>query len=362
MNCFRNLIAGVCAVIAATASATAAADEIEKFVATPVRVNDRFDKDTLKQYLTQGDVRWSMLKVSIPTGGMLAFQQLIEARFTLKLDVWPIEFDAQQQCVSQCRFMCGNGWEIVVVLQRVRQVGGIARQVAIAEIQRSGQESEPTVEQLAVSPVFGVPGDVENWTLGYNNGLVEVRCNGQLVVQGCGEAFSSWCNAVAFVQVSGKTELTQFSLQGRKAGYSPDQRRLYEETQRLRAQAEQALAEGDVKRAIQTEQQRFPLYERAFGKDELPAALSHQWIAEVADQLQRYAPAKRYFQQSADVFAKNLGDHHPQTLRARGWVGYEDAMLGNLDEGEAVLRPATEEYARICGLQDRGTRQLAYKT
>ena len=97
-----------------------AADEIEKFVAEPVNVNDRFDSNSLQRYLTKGDIRWSMLKVSVPTGGMFAYQQLIDAKFVLEFDVWPIEFDAQQQCVSQCRFVCANGWEIVVVLQRVR--------------------------------------------------------------------------------------------------------------------------------------------------------------------------------------------------------------------------------------------------
>ncbi len=337
---------------------TAHGKEIQKFDAKPVRIDDRFETDTLKDYQTTGEVRWSTLKLTIPAGGALVRQKVIEADFRCEVDVWPTKFDAQQQCVSQVRFIVSNGWELVIAIHRVKRDAQVARQVLVAEIQRSGQGSEPDVEQLKVSPGFTVSGDVERWSLRYNGGLIEVRCNDQVVALACGQAFTSWCHAVALTQVAGETEVTRFSLQGREAGYSNDQQKLYEQTISLRAQAEEALAAGDVKLAIRTEQQCIPIMEQAFGKDYVAIALTHQWIAEIADNLGRYAAAKRFFSQSADIFAKSLGESHPQTLRARGWVGYEDAMLGNLDQGEATLRPATQEYARIAGGRDAGTRQL----
>ena len=315
------------------------ADEIQKFDAKPVSIVDRFDVNSMNNYKTLGKVRWSTLKTTIPEGSALFRQNVIDANFQCEFDVWPTKFNDHQQCVSQIRFVCTNGWEIVTVISRQQSEGRIARQVAIAEIQRSGQGSEPMIEQLGASPVFSIPGDCEHWRLSYNNGLVEVRCNDQVVVLGCGEAFCSWCQLIGVAQASGESELSKFSLHGRLAGYSPDQQKIYDRTNQLRAEAEQALAEGDIKRALEKERQRIPLMEQAFGKDYVAIALTHQWMAEIADNMQRYEPAKRLFRQSADVFSKSLGEKHPQTLRT--WVGrLRRCFIGQLGRGRGSPPPS----------------------
>lgn len=332
--------------------------EIIRFQPKPIRIDDRFEVDTLKKYKVVGDVRWSTLKLVVPQGAAFTYQNTIDAEYKCEFDIWPVKFDAQQQCVSQFRFVMSNGWEHVIVIHRVRRGSQVARQVQVVAIQRSGQDAEPEIAQLRTSPVFVIDGDVERWSLKYNNGLIEIRCNDQVAATAHGQAFTSWCHVVALAQVAGDIELTRFALHARTTGYSRQQQELYKETNDLRAKAEAALANGDVDLAIRLEQQKIPVMERAFGKDFVAIALTHQWIAEVADDLKHYQAAREYFQQSADVFAKTLGEGHPQTLRARGQSCYADAMLGNVDRAEKSLRTIVAEHVRLAGDQDEASQQL----
>lgn len=332
--------------------------EINRFQPKPIQIDDRFDVDTLKNYKVVGDVRWSTLKLMVPQGAAFTYQNTIDAEYKCEFDIWPAKFDAQQQCVSQLRFVMSNGWEHVIVIHRVRRGSQVARQVQVVAIQRSGQDAEPDIAQLRTSPAFVIDGDVERWSLKYNNGLIEVRCNDQVAATAHGQAFTSWCHVVALAQVAGDVELTRFALRARTVGYTRQQQELYKETNDLRAKAEAALANGDVDLAIRLEQQKIPVMERAFGKDCVAIALTHQWIAEVADDLKHHQAARQYFQQSANLFARSLGESHPQTLRARGQSCYADAMMGNVDRAEKSLRTIVAEHVRLAGDQDGASQQL----
>jgi CHAT domain-containing protein len=339
--------------------AVSVGQEIEKFVGKPVSVSDRFETDTRANYRIVGDVQWSTLKLIVPAGASLLRAQTIEADFRAKFDIWTTKFDTQQQSVSRLTFALTNGGEVVVTIARERQAGRIARQAVVSEVQRSSQASEPDVEHLNASPVFSVSGDVEHWSITFKNGVVEVRCNDQLATMASAHTGTSWCTALAFSQLSGETEITLFSLQGREAGYSAAQRRIYEQTLALRAKAEEALAAGDLKLAVRTEQQRIPLMEKAFGKDHSSIALVHGWVADVAKGMGRHDAAKRFYGEAADVYAKSLGEDNPETLRMRVNMADASSELGQLDEAEAIARPAANEYLRIPGKPAAAKRQVA---
>ncbi|HEY3395774.1 MAG TPA: tetratricopeptide repeat protein, partial [Lacipirellulaceae bacterium] len=330
---------GLAAMLAILICAVAGGQEIEKFIAKPVDISDRFETDTRANYRVIGDVEWSTLKLIVPAKASLIHTQTIEADFHVKFDVWPTKFDAKEQCVSRVTFVLTNGGEVFVAVARERQGSRIARQVVVGESQRSSRASEPEVEHLNASPVFFVSGDVEHWAINYKNAEMEIRCNDQLVTTASAHIGTSWCVALAFSQLSGEAEITKFTLQGREAGYSPAQRKLYEETIALRTKAEEALAAGNVKLAIRTEQQRIPLMEKAFGKDHSSIGLVHDWVAGVAQRMGRHDAAKRYYGQAADVFAKSLGEDNPETLRMRVNMAAATAELGQLDEAEAIARP-----------------------
>jgi CHAT domain-containing protein len=349
---------GLAAMLGILVCAVSGGQEIEKFTAKPVDISDRFETDTRTNYRIIGDVEWSTLKLIVPAKASLVRAQTIEADFTAKFDVWPTKFDTNQ-CVSRFSLALTNGGELFVAIARERQGSRIARQVVVAEARRSSQASQPEVEHLNASPVFFVAGDVEHWSIKYKNAVLEVRCNDQLVTTACAQTLISWCTVLAFSQLSGAAEITKFTLQGREAGYSAAQQKLYEETIALRTKAEEALAAGDVKLAVRTEQQRIPLMEKAFGKDDAATALVHDWLAGVAHGLGRHDAAKRLFGQAAEVYARSLGDDHPETLRMRVNMAHSAAQLGQLDEAEALARPAAQQYLGIGGKPAAGKRQVA---
>jgi CHAT domain-containing protein/tetratricopeptide (TPR) repeat protein len=114
-----------------------------------------------------------------------------------------------------------------------------------------------------------------------------------------------------------------------------------------------------MKLAVRTEQQRIPIMEKAFGRDDSSIALVHGWLADVAKGMGRHDAAKRFYGQAADVYAKSLGEDHPETLRMRVNMADATAELGQLDEAEAIARPAANEYLRIAGKPAAAKRQVA---
>jgi CHAT domain-containing protein len=324
-------------------------EDVDRFVAEPVLVSDRFETDTRKNYKTVGDVRWSTLKLTIPKDGTLAWVKTIEADWKCELEVWPGAVGVGDQHASRLGFALSNGNELLVVVSRAQRNGQILRQILVALIDRSTAAPEPTVEQLAISPVFLVAGDVERWSLRYKHGQLEVRSDGQLVTQACSRALTSWCNAIMLTQLSGAIELTRFEVQGLTAGYTAAQRKLYDETNVLRAKAEAAKTAGDLKLAIRTEQQRIPLMKKAFGDNEVGIALVHEWINDIADDMKRFDAVKRLSGEAADAYERSVGADHPETLRMRVFQGYAMAMLGDLDGGEKLAREAGLNHYRLAG-------------
>src|SRR5438128_971665 len=92
---FVYLSAFVCAL------SSALCDEIKQFDAKPVRISDRFEADTRKDYKTSGNVSWSTLKLTIPKDAVLARVSTIDADFRLGFDLWPTEIKEGEQNVTK---------------------------------------------------------------------------------------------------------------------------------------------------------------------------------------------------------------------------------------------------------------------
>lgn len=346
------------AALAVLAPSRAIADEIEKFQAQPVDFSDRFETDSLKDYRTSGNVRWSTLKVTIAEKGTIAWLKTIEADWTCEFDIWPGAVDAGKPSTTRIGFALSNGCELIVAITRENRNGQSLRQVVAVLVDTPAGAATPEVEQLAVSPVFTLTGELERWSLRYRNGLLAVNSDGQLVLRAASRSLTSWSNAIVISQLAGGIELTRFDVHGRTAGYSDAQRKLYDESNSLRTEAEAAKAAGDFKLAIRTEQQRIPIMEKAFGENEVGIALVHEWVNDIADNMQRYSAVKKLSRQAADAYARAVGADHPETLRMQVFEGYAMAKLGDLDGGEKLARQAALKYYPLAGATDGRGKQV----
>lgn len=333
-------------------------DKIEKFDAKPVHVLDRFENDTRKDYKIAGNVTWSTLKLTLPKDAVVARVQTIGSDFRFDCELWPKEMKEGEPNVSKINLPMTQGYELVIVISRVNKGNQILRQAEVVELQVDAPKSPPKVDQLRLSPVFSQRGDVERWSIAYKNGVLEMQCGGQLVARAYSQALTAWCQAVALSQVAGSVELTRFSLNGHEAGYSADQRRGYDHINALRPKAEELAAKGDVKLAVQTELQRIPLSDQVFGPDFVVVGLAEEWVAHLADSLKHWDAAKQHYQKAADAYAKAVGSDHPYTERMRVWTGYETAMLDQIDEGEALARPAAMKHFELAGTKCATSREI----
>jgi hypothetical protein len=172
-------IAGFCLALSFPWAVPAAfSDRIEKFDAKPVHVKDRFENDTRKDYRIAGNVTWSTLKLTIPKDGAIGWVKTIDADFQFECDLWPKEMKDGEQNVSKLNLPITNGYELVIVISRLRKGNQVFRQAAVVELRASDPKSPPKVDQLQQTPAFSLSGDVERWSLHYKNGVIELRCGG----------------------------------------------------------------------------------------------------------------------------------------------------------------------------------------
>jgi CHAT domain-containing protein len=353
--CFAFVFAVACA---------SRGQEIEKFVPEPVHHSDRFENDSRKAYITKGDVQWSTLKLTLPPNSILGWVKTLEPDWTCEFDVWPAGVEPDKTSDTHFGVTLSTGLELIVVVTRQLRQGQVLRQVLLANVDRASGTPQPTIEQLAVSPVFTVAGDVERWSVQYKDGIIEVRSDNQLVVRGFSRGLSAWANAFTVAQLAGTVDLTRLEVRGRTTGYTAAQRKIYDQTIELRRKSVVALAAGDQKLAVRTEQQRIPLMQRAFGDQEAGIALAYEWIADVADGMQRYDGVKRYCELAAEAYTKSLGPEHPETLRTHVYAAYATARLGDFDGAEKRAREPGIKYYQLAGAAtDRGqqvTQHLVY--
>lgn len=319
-----------------------------------VTISDRFFSDSLKDYHLAGPVKWELGKLTLPASSGIFRQEPLLADLKIEVHIWPVLGEGDQATsVSRISIPASNGWEIIIAIARQRHQGQLHRQLVFAEANRggSGDRAGHTEEssELRHSSPFTISGDIERWTITYNNGLIKVSCNGTLVGQAYSAAFASWCQGVVVQQISGTCELTQLSITGKRSGYTAEQRKAYEETVRLRLKAEEALTQGDLYGAIQIEQSKIPIMEKAFGKDFYALGLVYQWIGMRLTEAGHSAEAKEAMERAAKAFQSSLGRFHPETVLTYTMVGQEMAKAGDLGEAEKIIRPALKRFLEIAG-------------
>jgi CHAT domain-containing protein len=321
-------------------------EEVSKFTSAPVDIQDRFETDTRSNYRIGGGVEWSQAKLKIPKGGGLAFVKTIEPEFRCEFDFWPTAKADGENCSSRFDAVI-SGHQLAIVVNRVQQKGQLLRQVLIAEIQPQPNSPDPKVTELTHSSVFSINGDVERWALKYKNGVVRLSLESETVAVTYASMCTAWCNAISISQSDGNVELSRFELHGREAGYSPEQRELYEKTNAMHVDAEKAKAAGDIRLAAQTEDQRIPLLEQAFGPDDVSIAMAHEWIGGLADSTNHWQAAKDRFEKASKVFAAALGPDHPYSYVINVRVGRALAELGEVDDAAKLATPAAISYFRL---------------
>jgi CHAT domain-containing protein len=334
-----------------------AAAEVPKFVGKPVEVVEWFQTDSRANYTITGTVDWAS-KLTLSKDASLAWVKSLESDFQCKFDFWPKEIREGEQSVTHINYLFSGGYQLVMVITRVRKNNQLLRQVMLAEVQNDPSKSEPVVEERSRSAIFSLSGDVEQWNLEYKNGVAHLSCNAQPVATACTNGLISWLNVLAVTQVSGSVEWSRFEIHGREAGYTKEQRDLYDRTNEMQAQAAKARAAGDVRLAVECEDKRIPLLEQAFGPDHVSIALLHERIGNIADSMNRPYAAKDRYQKAAEIFAHHVGEHHPGTLLTKVRIGYQLSKMGDPEAAENIAREAGIEYLRVAGPKGNGPKLI----
>jgi CHAT domain-containing protein len=328
--------------------------EIPKYVGKPIDVIDRFDTDTRSNYKFSGGAEWSMLKVSLPANSEVGLTKTLAADFTLDFDIWPKPVGDKELSTSRASFIISGGHHLVIVINRTKQNNVLMRQAQLLEVHDDGNDPPQQVaDDIGRSPAFSMTGDVEQWTVRYKNGLVKVSCNSQPLVTTYTNGFISWCQAIGISQLAGAAELSRVELHGREAGYTREQREIYDRTNQMHAAAEKAKDARDFTTAILTERQRIPQLEQAFAPDESPAALAHEWIGNTAGLMQRWDGAKKEHGLAVEAFTRSLGENHPYVWFSRLLVARDMAELGELEAAEALARPNADAFLRLSSRDPR---------
>jgi CHAT domain-containing protein len=323
------------------------ADEIAQFNGKPVNIVDRFETDTRTNYRANDKVDWSAHKLTLRKGAEVVHVKPIAPVFNLDCDFSPPIISGDEKSVSRVTFVISGGYQLVLVITRAKQNSQLVRQVIIAEVRSDGSSPQPTVKEIGRSPIFGTAGDLENWSVKYKNGVIQLSCNSQQVAASFTNCLISWIQAFVVSQVEGNAELTRLELHGAEIGYTKEQQELYDRTNAMHAESEKTKAAGDFPKAVRMEKERIPLLEQAFTTDKVPVGLSYEWIGDVADTMKRYDGSKKQYELAAAAFAKSLGEDHPYVWFVKVRAAHAMAQLGDLDAAEELARPNAIAYLRL---------------
>jgi CHAT domain-containing protein len=334
--------------VAVSLSTAAAGAQTTTAPNTPFEVNDDFLVDSRDHYVQQGPLEWTSGKIELSRGSALGRQAVLLPRFTWTVHLTP-QVEAAEINATQLHLVASNGWEIIVMIRRAIREGRIVRQAAVTHMNRSGNDPTALPTELMQTSAFVIGDNLERWDFTYDWGVVSLACNGNKLGTGYSGAFSSWVRAAMVGQGNGKAALSHYQLNGRWAGYTATQRAVYEQSQRLRAEAEQLWAAGDLEGSIARESKAIPLIEQGFGKDDFSLGLVHNSIATRYEDAERRADARRHRIAAITVFEKQLGKFHPELLYTRVQKASLAAQMGWFDEAEAELREVEPELHRIAG-------------
>jgi CHAT domain-containing protein len=340
--------------IALFSKQASAADGIPKFEGKPVEIIDKFASDSRANYKVAGGAEWSTLKLALPTNSEVTLLKTLAADFTLDFDIWPKPVGEKELSTSRVSFIISGGHHLVIMINRAKQNNQLMRQAQLLEVHND--DNEPTkqvADDIGRSPVFSMTSDVEQWSVRYKNGVVKLSCNSQPLVTTYTNGFISWCQAIAIGQLAGAAELSRIELHGREAGYTTEQREIYDRTNVMHAAAEKAKDARDFRTAILTERQRIPLLEQAFAPDEAAVALAHEWIGNTAMMMQRWDGAKKEHGLAAEAFVRSVGENHPYIWFSRLLIARDMAELGETDAAEALARPNATAFLRMSSRDPR---------
>jgi CHAT domain-containing protein/tetratricopeptide (TPR) repeat protein len=348
-----KLAVGFLATVAwSLANSRAISEETQPAPGTQIDFSDKFFKDSSAEYRFIGDVKWQPGELTMSKGSAVVWTRNLLPRISFECHVWP---KPQENSPSVTRFIfpTADGWQPTIIVIGTRQQGQALCQVYFVEVSTNpeygGAPDKPRATELRRSPVFPVPGDLQRWSFEYNNGLIAVDCDGRRIGAAFVNSFSAWCHGVAVEQTAGSAAISQFTVTGTTAGYTPEQRKIYEQTLKLRADAESAVAQGDVFRGIEIESSRIPLMERAFGKDDYSIALVHGWIGDRWSSVNRHDESSAAHRRAADVYSKSLGANHPLTLYTQCQAGFHLAVQGKFDEADQIMLPAVQGLIEFAG-------------
>ncbi len=318
-----------------------------------ISITDNFFSDTRKAYQLNGPVKWDSGELQLsPESAIVRVEPMLPV-CELKFHFWTVDSENQGPNITRIIVLASNGWEVTIAIVRQSQNHSRYCQVVIGELNRDEQAlvSIPpnTFVELRQTSPLALQGELERWSVKYNNGLVTVDCNGQHLGSAYSSAFSSWCHGIAIQQQTGSLNVSKLEIGGKRSGYTETQRVAYEESGRIRNRSETLCAEGNLFAGIDMERTRIPLQAEAFGANDFSLGLVHQWIGQRLDDAGHTEKALEAFQASANTFGASLGRDHPEALVASAQAGLLKISLGQKNQGEKIIRQALEKLLQFAG-------------
>ncbi|TWT35357.1 CHAT domain protein [Posidoniimonas corsicana] len=354
----QQLLAALVAIVA-TGTVPAFSEEVERFSAEPVQLEDRFEVDTREDYKIEGDAEWSRRKLSLSPNATVAVVKTIEDELLFELDLLPGEVRVGEASASRVTFVKSNGWQIIVLIGRAYHRGRLYRQVVVSQIEGSDQSAEaPVVGELRRLPAFRIPGEAESWSIQCRNGLIEVACNGHKLGSAHSGSGGAWVHAIALTQLGKESAVTRLRLSGRTVGYTPRQRELYNQTIALGRRAAEAAARGELEEATKLERRAMGMIQLSLGEADLGVAVAYRNMGGRLMEAGDYLGAKEAYKAAHAIYSQPLGAGHPDTLICEIHTAIATANMGYLEEGAADVRDALGRYFRVAGATSRSSTNL----